>query len=391
MAPQPDRSNRPRTPSPRRAFGSLAAVAVLLLLALQTPLAVADSADAEQTRWSPEEQQFVYELNRARWAPSAVLEAAGLLSGTVLPAPPLAVNDSLAEAGGYRSDEMADYDYFTHQSPITGLWPNAVARQFGYALPDFWPDAANSIESIHRGNPGISGVLASFIGSTSHRNHLMGQGWYATHREIGVGARLETRTWTVLTATTGSSDLFLTGVAYVDADGNGRMNLGEGLAGVTISAGTKVTTTNAGGGWALTVAPGRYLVTASGGPFGVEATVAIRVGRYNVEVDFASPAAEARSSAAIRPQVFSYQTCGGLIPTILGTGGDDVLTGTPGDDVIVGGAGNDVIGGGGGNDTICGGAGRDRISGGPGRDFISGGPGHDRCTNGEATKACELS
>ena len=234
-------------------------------------------------------------------------------------------------------------------------------------------------------------MLASFIDSTRHRNHLMGQGWYATHREIGVGARLETRTWTVLTATTGSGDLFLTGVAYVDADGNGRMDLGEGLAGVTVSAGTKVTTTNAGGGWTLTVAPGRYLVTASGGPFGEEATVAVRVDQYNVEVDFASPPPRPAPPRRSDPQVFSYKTCGGLTPTILGTGDDDVLTGTPGDDVIVGGAGNDIIDGGGGNDTICGGAGRDRISGGPGRDFISGGPGHDRCTNGEATKACELS
>jgi serralysin len=390
MAPDPDRHNRPRTPSRRRAVGPLAAVAAGILLALQAPLAAAFT-DGGPAPWSPEEQQFVYELNRARWDPSAVLEAAGLPSGTVWPAPPLAVNDSLAGAGGYRSDEMADYDYFAHQSPITGFWPNAVARQFGYALPAFWPDEANSIESIHRGNPSISGVLASFVGSTGHRNHLMGQGWYATHREIGVGARLDARTWTVLTATTGSSDLFLTGVAYIDADGNGRMDLGEGLAGVTISAGTKATTSNAGGGWALMVAPGRYLVTATGGPFGAEAAVAVRVGRYNVEVDFASLAAETRSSEAIRPQVFSYQTCGGLTPTILGTGGDDVLTGTPGDDVIVGGAGNDVITGGGGDDTICGGAGRDRISAGLGRDFISGGPGQDRCTNGEVAKACESS
>ncbi len=105
-----------------------------------------------------------------------------------------------------------------------------MARQFGYDLPSFWPDEANSIESIHRGNPRIGGVLASFIGSTGHRNHLMGQGWYATHREIGVGARLDDRTWTVLTATTGSGELFLTGVAYADADGNGRMDLGEGLS-----------------------------------------------------------------------------------------------------------------------------------------------------------------
>ena len=52
-------------------------------------------------------------------------------------------------------------------------------------------------------------------------------------------------------------------------------------------------------------------------------------------------------------------TCAGLVPTIVGTAGDDVLSGTPGDDVIVGLAGDDVIIGRGGDDVICGGDGAD--------------------------------
>jgi len=389
----------PHTPNtsphrPRLIGRTLLAAGSCVVLALAASAAhPAAAAEASHPEWSAEEQQFVYELNRARWDPSAVLAAAGLPSDAVLPAPPLAVNDSLAGAGGYRSDEMADSDYFAHQSPVTGYWPNAVARMFGYSLPDFWPDQANNIESIHRGNPQVTGVLASFVSSSGHRNHLMGQGWYAAHREIGVGARLDERTWTVLTATTGSNDLFLTGVAYADTNGNGRMDLGEGLPDVAISVGTATTTTNDGGGWALTVPPGRYRVTASGGPFGAEAAVAIRVRHFNVEVDFASASAasDSRASDAIRPQVFAFQTCSGRAPTILGTGGSDVLTGTSGDDVIVGGGGNDTIYGGGGNDTICGGTGRDLISGGPGQDFLSGGLGNrDRCTEGEQTAGCEL-
>lgn len=367
------------------------ALAAILTLGFGTAAAApAGAAVSGHTQWSLEEQQFVYELNRARWDPSAVLAAAGLPSGSVLPAPPLAVNDLLAGAGGYRSDEMADHDYFAHHSPVTGYWPNAVARLFGYALPGFWPDEANSIESIHRGNPRIGGVLASFIGSSGHRNHVMGQGWYAGHREIGVGARLDERTWTVLTATSGAGGLFLTGVAYADANGNGRMDLGEGLQGVTIAAEGAVTTTNAGGGWALAVSPGNYRVTASGGPFGGDVTVRVAVRSFNVEVDFASVTYESRAAAATRAEIFSYQTCFGRVPTILGTSGNDVIVGTPGDDVIVGGAGNDTISGGGGNDIICGGPGRDRIKGGPGRNWINGGPGRDRCTAGERTRGCEL-
>jgi Ca2+-binding RTX toxin-like protein len=170
------------------------------------------------------------------------------------------------------------------------------------------------------------------------------------------------------------------------------MDLGEGLSGVTITAGTTSTTTNVGGGWALAVSPGRYRVTASGGPFSGTAAIAVRVREFNVEVDFVSIVPAPRASEAIRPQVFSYQMCAGLLPTILGTGGDDILIGTGGDDVIVGGGGNDTIAGGGGNDTLCGGPGRDVISGGPAWDVVVGGPGAgDRCSEGEQSTGCELS
>ena len=387
--PPPSPSPRPRVGTLRH--GSLGAVALAVLASVGFLAASADATQARHEQWSPEEQQFVYELNRSRWDPSAVLAAAGLAGDTVLPAPPLAVNDSLADAAGFRSAEMADSDYFAHQSPVTGDWPNAVARAFGYPLPALWPDEANSIESIHRGNPRIGGVLASFIGSAGHRHHVMGQGWYASHREIGVGARLDERTWTVLTATTGSADLFLTGVVYSDTNGNGRMDLDEGLAGVSISTGGVATITNPGGGWALRVAPGRYLVTASGEPFSAGLTVAVRVRQFNIEVDFVAPPSGSRAGGTVRPQVFSYQMCAGLAPTILGTGGDDILVGTPGDDVIVGGAGDDTIQGGGGDDAICAGPGADTVAGGPGRDRLFGGPGSaDRCTEGERASGCEL-
>ncbi len=69
--------------------------------------------------------------------------------------------------------------------------------------------------------------------------------------------------------------------------------------------------------------------------------------------------------------------CGGLIATISGTLGNDVLTGTPGDDIISGRAGNDTIQGLEGNDLICGGPGDDTISGGPGADTLRGNKGAD--------------
>ena len=282
---------------------------------------------------------------------------------------------------------MASLNYFGHQSPATGRWPNQIAREFGYTLPTYWPNASNNIESIHRGNPTILGVLQSFVNSEVHRTHLMGQGWFATHEEIGVGAHLGDRVWAILTATEGTATLFLTGVVYNDWNGNLHMDLGEGLPGVTITTGGRSTTTNAGGGWSLPASSGRYQVTASGGSFAGTSTTAVWVNGFNIEVDFISNAAR---EGTPRTQVYAYETCNGKKPTILGTGGPDIIQGTSGDDVIIGGAGRDQIDGGGGNDTICGGRGNDRLTGGPGSDLLIGGAGsRDRCSSAEQTSSCE--
>ena len=78
--------------------------------------------------------------------------------------------------------------------------------------------------------------------------------------------------------------------------------------------------------------------------------------------------------------------CGGLVATIVGTPGDDVLTGTTGDDVIAGLQGDDSIEALAGNDFVCGGEGTDTLVGGEGADklfdglgggVLRGGPGND--------------
>jgi|GEM_PF-1458500 len=75
-------------------------------------------------------------------------------------------------------------------------------------------------------------------------------------------------------------------------------------------------------------------------------------------------------------------TCLGLAPTIVGTGGDDVIRGTPGRDIIAGMAGHDTIYGRGGDDVICGDRGNDTIYGNDGSDLISGGYGTDEIRGG---------
>jgi predicted extracellular nuclease len=83
--------------------------------------------------------------------------------------------------------------------------------------------------------------------------------------------------------------------------------------------------------------------------------------------------------------------CDGLVPTIVGTEGNDVIVGTNKRDVILGLGGNDVIRGGNGEDVICGGLGNDVVTadngddvvlGGFGNDWLSGGNGDDRLVGG---------
>jgi Ca2+-binding RTX toxin-like protein len=74
--------------------------------------------------------------------------------------------------------------------------------------------------------------------------------------------------------------------------------------------------------------------------------------------------------------------CGGLVPTIVGTGNPDSITGTSARDVIVGLDGSDTIDGGGGNDVICGGEGNDLVFGGNGGDRIYGEGGNDDLNGG---------
>ena len=71
------------------------------------------------------------------------------------------------------------------------------------------------------------------------------------------------------------------------------------------------------------------------------------------------------------------ERCAGLLPTLRGTNGNDVLPGTNGVDVIMGLGGDDVIGGLNSNDVLCGGAGTDRLAGGNGQDVLLGGFGDD--------------
>jgi len=76
------------------------------------------------------------------------------------------------------------------------------------------------------------------------------------------------------------------------------------------------------------------------------------------------------------------ERCNGLLPTIRGTNGSDVITGTKGPDVIMGLGDNDMIDGSNADDVVCGGAGDDTVRGSNGNDHVNGGLGNDTVLGG---------
>ncbi len=252
---------------------------------------------------SGEEQLFVYMLNRARHDPVEYQTEQSLPVDLayVTPRGPLAVNDSLSDSAEFHAVEMATYNYFGHQSSVTGDWPNKMARDFGYTLPASWSSGANYIESLAAGSYGSYAqptaplnalIVDSGVNPPGHRNHLFGIGSFnAANREIGVGygynaAATYRNYWAIHATRSDPAGEFLTGVAFNDLNGNGRYDLGEGLAGVTVTANALTTTTNSQGGWAIQATAGVYNVTASGGGLGTTATASVTLGADNVEVDF---------------------------------------------------------------------------------------------------------
>jgi len=363
----------------RRTIATLAAAAALAIPAF---------AGAAPTTWQAGEQQLVYEINLARRDPAAFAAALGFSGAGLLPRPPLALDDCLAASASFRAADLANGAPFGHIAS-DGRWPDEVVRDNGYPLPRWWLDDANHVESLASSSTFPWALV--FRQHGIHLDHLLGQEGFVTHRQIGVGR--DGYYSTIHTAyRDGDPVNYLTGAVFADRDGDGRMDLGEGLAGVRVSAaGAGSTVSGPGGGWAIPVRAGRYRVTASGGTFQGTAVGVARVTEYNVGVDFVSGRERAR--------VFAYALCQGREPTILGSPGADTIVGTPGDDVIQALGGNDTVRGGGGNDLVCGGgggdtllgeAGNDRLFGGPGRDTLNGGDGaSDRCRGGETLIACE--
>lgn len=303
---------------------------MIVVAALAAPLpAGADPPDGV-------EMEFLWQVNLARHEPSAWARENGLgaLLDAIAPQPPLAWNAMLVDSAQAKVQEFIDHAYFAHDSPVTGSPNNLIVNVFDYPLAAntgfyFGPDCSPCVYGSF-GNTGVESLASSFgptggifttpvdavwgllgeicdtagtpnsCGTVGHRNHLLGAAALtAPMVESGAGYAVRvvsdpqpstTHYWVFHTGFPAGNQAtmpqFLTGVVYDDADGDGRYDAGEGLAGVTVEANALSTTSNTAGGWSLSVDNGSYDVSCSGGAFaGSTAAADVVVADANRQVD----------------------------------------------------------------------------------------------------------
>jgi hypothetical protein len=95
----------------------------------------------------------------------------------------------LAQVARARARDMALRGYFSHTNP-DGEGPNLLAREAGYALPEWYGSNqdANNIESIGGGYSSPEAAWQGWLGSPTHRTHVLAtQEFYAQQEAYGVG------------------------------------------------------------------------------------------------------------------------------------------------------------------------------------------------------------
>ncbi len=119
-------------------------------------------------------------------------------------------NTILTRVARERAQDMAERDYFGHTNP-DGYGPNYLVEQAGYVLPDFYDQspAGNNIESLAGGFGNANDVWQAWLGSASHRVHVLGEHpFFAEQIDYGVGYFYDAESsrkhyWVLLTARSG--------------------------------------------------------------------------------------------------------------------------------------------------------------------------------------------
>ena len=281
--------------------------------------------------------------------------------------PALAPDAALTTAARLHSDWMRQEDIFSHAGdpalrghpdyplgPSYASYSSAGERMAaaGYEFTGSWRWAENLALSASTGQIDAADAIETHVrglfDSVGHRANTLD----GTLRESGVGQSLgafeqdgiayDASLLTHKLATAGDT-LFVTGVIYDDADGDGAYDVGEGTGGAQVTVAGMVTESWAAGGYVAALpqsGPVAVTFDAPGGPV----TVSVPTGGENVKLDLVDGrTVHASGDLALQ--------AGATDARILGAAGA-TLTGNEADNRLQGGAGDDVIDAAGGTDTI---------------------------------------
>lgn len=265
---------------------------------------------------TPEEQVILEYINRARANPKEEgLRIANTKDADLLQAfsywkvnltklkndfasypvqPPLAFNEKIIKAARDHSDWMVETGIQDHtgrngSSPFDRMnaagytgWNSAGENIFKDASSPWYGHAGfqvdwgpvNEIELGHRKN------CMNFEGSV--------------FKEIGIGITKHSGKMAITEDFGNRGVSFICGVVYKDNNNNGFYDIGEGLAGVTItpSKGTSYAVTSTSGGYAIPIdngVSGSITVEAKGGSLGSTVVKNTVLSGQNVKIDFTSP------------------------------------------------------------------------------------------------------
>ena len=312
-------------------------------------------------------------INRARLDPLGEAARygidlnAGLSAGTITSTPkqPLAPNQFITTAAQNHTQWMLDTDTYTH-SGAGGSSPGSRMSAAGYSFTGNWTWSENiAIRWRSYGTPfdmktAVDELHASLFQSAAHRRGMLKD----VLQEAGIGVRMgdfQGHNSAMVTEDFGKSGTgqFLTGVTYLDANGDKFYTPGEGKSGISIvaqlvgAATGSTVSSNPAGDYTMKLASGEYMVTFSGAGLVGPLSAFITVAAINIELDvFKSDALASSATARLGANVRELDLLG--TANLDGTGNAlaNLIVGNKGANVIDGGAGADSLVGGAGFDTF---------------------------------------
>lgn len=303
---------------PSFAFILLLLVAVVFPIRTVTPT-VTGAVLYDSGNPTPDEQLVLEYINRARANPIAEGQRLGIdihegLTDPTLvgPRPPLAMNKLLLSIAEAHSQDMYNGNYFSHTDP-NGTTPFDRITHVGYDYVRAGENMAAStgstaaeLEDFMMVDSGTSGrphrvnlldlINAYPCGTPPCVYYEVGIGYYAGATSNSIGSDFITEDF----GAAPSAGPFLLGVVYNDMNHNNFYDIGEGIAGVTItpSTGGYFAVSSSSGGYAIPIGmSGTITVTASGPGFG-PITKTVSLTGVNSKSDFIASGQVSNTSTA---------------------------------------------------------------------------------------------